>query len=428
MLPGLLSFAALIALWATGVDRLGGWGDGATPLAPLPVVIGLAAITWLGARTRTGGARRAALLAGSLACAFAYDPLFAAGSLLWLGGLHVTLFAGGTAHPLRGLVYSLATLVALAFACNRDLWDVPKPLARCGFLFVIAYLFRITWLLHEVRMRRQTIPLVDVALYFLFAPLFVVVPYMLAIPRCDRVRVALDAHDRAIESSGIRFVAWGCALAVIAWASRTFVDPLGHEFAALEAHDLPRVVLYALPHYPIQPALDACAAGAIVVGLVRMFGVDLGVSFRRPLAAQTITEVWRRWNMHFRETLVELFYTPVVLRLRRTKRRAMVWGCVSVFVIGSTVFHLPKHYFRYGSLTPPDLHILVENAIMCAVVVFAMLREQTRPTPPATSRVRIALRVLRTWTLLLVIVIYAGYGSQYAIYGARPPVAITPWR
>lgn len=251
---------------------------------------------------------------------------------------------------------------------------------------------------------------------------------MLAIPRCDRVRAALDVHDKAIEKSGAVLIAWGCALSLLAWASRTVIDPTGSEWAALRAHDAARVALWALPHYPIQAALEACAIGAIVVGLVRLFGIDLLPSFRRPLAAQSITEVWRRWNTHFRDLLVELFYMPVLMRLRRNKQRAIVWGCIAVFIVGSTLFHLPKHYFRYGSLTPPDVHILVENLLMCAVVAFAMVRELIRPAAPTTNPVWIALRVLRTWTLLLVIVVWAGYGSQFAIYGERPPVAITPWR
>lgn len=424
--------AVVCVLQLTGINEMAGWMDTARPWLPFVVVVALFSTTWLVARGLRERARRIALLVGSCACAVAFDPVFAAGSVLWLLGFHRALFARGRTHPGWGLAYALTTLLVLAVACSRDLWpeflDAHRELSRLGFLWAIAYVFRIAWVLHEVRMRREVLPLLDFILYFVFAPLFVIIPHMLVIPRCDRFRAGLPRHDLGVERAGVRLVAWGCVLAVGAWVLREVYDPKTLTLAALHAHDTLRVALLGLPYYPLQPALEVCASAAILVGLVRIAGIDLGVSFDRPLTAQTLGEFWRRWNTHFRDLLVELFYVPTVLRMRRRRTRGIVLGCFMVFVVGSTLLHLPKHYFRNGSVIPLDVHILVENLLMFAIVAIELVREQTRPFVPATSPIRAALRMVRTWTILLVVVIYAGYGSQYALFGERIPVATQPWR
>ena len=114
------------------------------------------------------------------------------------------------------------------------------------------------------------------------------------------------------------------------------------------------------------------------------------------------------------------------MRLRRTPERAIVVGCISVFVVGSVLFHLPKHYFRYGSIYPPNLHIVVENIVMCVIVAFALIREgraaKARVVCPPPSVLRAALRVIRTWIVLVVVVWYVGYGAQYAVFGERETI------
>ena len=424
---------AVCALQLTGVNAMTGWSEFATPAAPFWVVTAVFAVTWLVVRDLRGDLRRYALLVGSLGCAIAFDPVFAIASVGWAIGFHAALFAGGTPRPGRGLAYALASFLGLGVACSRDLWpgflDAHRELGRIGYLFALAYTLRIAWLCHEVRMRRQVIPRLDVVLYFVFAPMFIVIPYMLAVIRCDRLRAALPTHDRGVERGGIRMIAWGCVLALIAWGMHELRDPTLALNAALRAHDLAGVAAWSLLSYPIQQAIKVCAVAAILVGMIRMLGVELAPSFSRPLAAQTVPELWRRWNTHFRDLLVELFYVPVALRLRRTPERAIVMGCLWVFVVGSTLFHIPKHYFRFGSIYPPQLNLLVENLVMGAVVAIALIRERRRPAPIASpSPIRVALRVLRTWVIWLVVVLYIGHGSQYALFGEAVPHAIQPWR
>lgn len=202
--------AAVCAIELAGINTMTGWSDFATPAAPFWVVTSLFAATWLGVRVLRADLRRLALLVGSLACAIAFDPVFAAVCVAWTLGFHAALFAGGKPRPGRGLAYALASFLALGIACSRDLWpaflDEHRELGRIGYLFALAFTLRIAWVWHEVRMRKQHIPRLDFVLYFVFAPMFVVIPYMLAVVRCDRFRAALPAHDHAVERAGIRMI------------------------------------------------------------------------------------------------------------------------------------------------------------------------------------------------------------------------------
>ncbi len=421
----------LCCLEAAGLTRLRGWCE-LDPERPYAVLFAAYLATWVVARETRGLVRRSALLIGSVATACLFDPWFAAGSIAWVVAFHAVVFARGRVHPGRGLAFSLVTFAVLAVACSRDLWpaflDAHRDVGRWGYLFALSYTFRIAWLLHQVRMQRTVLPLLDVMQYFVFAPFFVIVPYMLAIPRCDRFRAGLDAHDVAIERSGIRMIAWGVALTLVTVVLHAVYDPRTQFLASLRAHDLAGIALHSLPAYPISAALEVCAIAAILVGMVRLLGIELGPSFQRPLLASSISEFWRRWNTHFRDLLVELFYLPVVMRLRRTPERAIIVGCISVFVVGSVLFHLPKHYFRYGSIYPANVHIVVENIMMCAIVAIALIREaraaKARAVRPSPSLPRAALCVIRTWIVVLVVVMYAGYGSQIAVFGERTPHAI----
>jgi len=425
--------ATTCVLEATGAFALSGWSE-ITADVPYALLFGAYLATWLVARETRGGVRRLTMFLGSVATACLFDPLFATASIAWVVVLHRIVFRRHGVRPGRGLAFAVATFVGLGLACSRDLWpgllDEHHEVGRWGYLFAISYTFRIAWLLHQVRMQRASVPLLDVLLYFVFSPFFVIVPHMLAIPRCDRFRASLEGHDLAIEASGIRLFAWGVVLACGAVLLHAFYEPYVSWHASLRAHDVVGIALHGMWSYPVDATLGTCAIAAILVGMVRIYGIELGPSFQRPLLATSLAEFWRRWNTHFRDLLVELFYVPVMMRLRRTPERAIIVGCVAVFVVGSTLFHVPKHYFRYGSIDPPNLHILVENTIMCAIVAVALVREaraaKAKLAPPVYSLFGRALRMVRTWIVLLVVVQYLGYGTQYAVFGERVPAALHP--
>lgn len=381
------------------------WTDRCVPIERYPALFGVYFLTWVGLRV---GPRRAVMLAGSLACAAVFDPVFALLSVAWIVGLHRTL--GSRA----ALPYVLGTYAALAIACNRDLWPeflaAHGQVARWGYVFAVGYTFRIAWLLHQVKVQRgPRMPLGDVVTYLMFAPFFVIVPYMLAIPRSDQFRAGLERHDAGVERSGMRLIAWGLALAAAAALLARGYQPAREAYAAYESGRYLAALGHGLLWYPAIAALEACGIAGILVGMVRVLGIELGPSFDRPMLARSITEWWRRWNTHFRDLLVALFYYPVVLRHRRTPVRATVLGCAWVFLVGSILFHWPKLYFRDGSFTSFPVGTLAESMVMFAVVAFALVREQRRPHAP---RVHPVLGVIGTSLLVFLAVVAVGYGVQ----------------
>ena len=413
VMAGLLGALALLV--DAGVVPLLAWTERCTPLDRYPVLFAGVFVTWLAARSMPGPrTRRAALLVGSLATAAVFDPGFAAASVLWITVLHRLLFGASPRRVAHATGFVAVTVLALGLACNRDLWpDVVAThpwLARWGYLFAVAYTFRLAWLLHQVRMQRTpSIPLPDLLTFFLFAPFFLIVPYMVAIPRCDRFCAGLDRHDPEVERSGLRLIALGLALSLVVAGLVEVYDPPAATRAAVATGAYGEALLHGLLWYPPFAILTATAIGAILVGLVRALGIDLAPSFDHPERARSITDWWRRWNLHFRELLVDLFYYPVVMKHRRRPVRATVLGCASVFLLGSVLFHLPKPYFRDGTLATVPVGTLAESLVMFGLVAAALVRDQRRPAPAPRHPL---LGLVTTWLAVFVAVAVVGYGVQ----------------
>lgn len=409
---------ALVAIRAAGVTPLLAWTAPLIGDARYPLLFAAYFATWWWARRRTGDARRAALLVGSCATAAIFDPAFLALSLAWIAGLHALLPRFRLA-----VAYVLVTYALAVVACNRAWVDVPPETARWGYLLAVSYTFRIAWLLRQVRLHGSAgVELADVVTYFVLAPFFLIVPYMIAIPRFDTVRAALDRHDAEVERSGIEMIAWGIVLSVAAWAVGELYGPSALGLASLARGEYALGFVHGLFSYMLEHLLIALAIAAVLVGMVRALGVDLGTSFDRPWRSQTVTEWWRRWNTHFRDLLVELFYYPVVMRLRRRRRLAIVMGCISVFLVGSVLFHWPNHFFKRGVLTFP-IGVFAESVVMTVLVATALVRK--RDDAPPCGLLRRVLRVAFTLVLVYVVVVIVGRGVQRAVLGPHVQAILT---
>ena len=172
------------------------------------------------------------------------------------------------------------------------------------------------------------------------------------------------------------------------------------------------------------PVLDGVGRGAVLVGLARCFGVAMGPAFHAPLLARGIADWWRRYNTHFRDLLVHLFWYPVVLRLRRRPILAGYAGCAAVFLAGSLPLHWPKAAVLSGTPWSFPWGVAAECAVMTALVGTSLALERRR-------RARVAARpagAVRAWaqrvlTAALIFATVAGVGYQVD-YRLRDQ----PWR
>lgn len=416
------ALAVLGVLAARGTISLLAWTDRVFPLARLPLVLGLYFAGWLAIDRAAAHHRRWLLLATSVALAAAFSVPFLILAAGWIALYHRVLYAGVAARWKLGFV--VATFAAWLIACDVPLapgFHAAHPVVMLwGYVFAVSWTFRIAWVFHQAHLEGYLRPpLADFLLYFLFAPFFIVLPYMFAIPRFDRFRASLVRHDPDVEWSGVRTLALSMLVVVGLHAATAVWDPRFALEALLRDGRYLAAAPIGLLYYPGQAVVEAVGNAGILLGLVRILGIDLGPSFDRPLAARSVTEWWRRWNTHFRDLLVDLCWYPVLLRLRRKNPYLGIWaGCAAVFLVGSVGFHwLGKHYFQHGTPHRLPIGVFCESVAMTVVVGVALSREtwrkRRRLAPAPAGIVRVAAQRLATYALVFASVIGVGRGAQY---------------
>lgn len=420
-----LGFAALATiagvLHELGVLPLIGW---------VPRPTGDATVPWLLALLVAGHGvqlavppryRSATLLATSLACGLVVSVPFTAFGVGWTLAYRRILWSRlRPAITILFPIFTLAALVALA-----DAADAPARVAAHPWLATVCALFALNWFLralvvwHEARSGAPQPPVIDVLGYFLFAPYALIPPYMLALPRLALVREGVTRLDPAVQRSGLRWLSYGVALqAALTVVDRLGLSPVRAHLDALQAGDWARAVPLAIVVYPVWAVVTACAAGALLVGLTRSFGVAMGPAFQAPLLARGVADWWRRYNTHFRDLLVDLFWLPIALRYRRRPILLGYLGCAAVFLLGS----VPLHWVRPAAeLSTPwsfPWNIAAECVVMTLLVGTSLAlehRRKRRRTARTSSPLRTVLIVARTWLAICAVTYALGYGVQYQV-------------
>lgn len=397
--------------------RLRLWTDQIIDPDALPALLAIYAITFAG--LRLGARRRLVIGVASGACALAFSIAWTLIVAAWIAVFHRVALA--RVHGAWKVAFLCLSFLATLFACDAALF--PALQARYPWIHAYAWmfyanlLFRTFYYLHEMHVRRWApSPLGDLYLYLGFAPFFVIVPYMLAIPRFSTFVKGLDAPRAEVPASGLRLIAWGVALILAHEALVALYDTRAALAAALRGGEWAVAAVAGLAEYPVHNFLEIIGPTCILIGLVRGLGIDLGLPFQNPLAATSVLDWWRRWNTHFRELLVDIFYYPVVMRLRRRgPYLPLVAGAASVFLVGSTVFHM-KGSFQFASHARLQVGVLVENVLMFVIVAAALCWERRRKLPARRTIWRDAVGRARTYVTLCAVVLFAGHGTMYLVY------------
>ncbi len=369
--------------------------------------------------------RPVVVLALSLACGLVATPVATVLGVPWALAYRRLLWSRAPAWVSLG--FPIATLVAVlaaADAAHFPAFAAAHPwTAALASVFVFVWFFRALVVWTEARQGLPRPRRLDIVGYFLFAPYTLVPPYMLALPKLSLVTAGLATDDPAVDRSGLRWLFYGlCLQAATAELARVGLDFHQAVEPALRAGDWTAVPLL-VANVPLRGVLDAVGRGAVLVGLTRSFGVPMGPAFHAPLLARGIADWWRRYNTHFRDLLVDLFWYPVMLRLRRRPVLAGYAGCAAVFVAGSAPLHWPKPAALTGSPFSFSWGIAAECAVMTLLVGTALALERRRSrrlaaTPPGPARVwghRVA-----TWVLVCATMTGVGHFGDYL-------VRIRPW-
>jgi hypothetical protein len=419
-----LRFLAVLALAGAlhqlGLVSLVGWVPRPFPEQLVPaLLVGLALVHGLLAIVPPAWRARA-LLAGSLVCGGIASASFTGFGVAWALAYRALLWSG--ARPRVTLLFPIVTvagLLVIADAAHQPSLVMAHPWLRVvGYLFAVGWFLRALVVWQEARRGLARPSATDFLVYFLFAPFTLVPPYMLALPRLALVTDGVQRQDPAVVRAGAGWLLYGLALELaLVGLGRLGLDPRELLGPALRAHDWLRAVPLLVLTYPVRAVVSACAAGALLVGLVRSFGVAMKPAFDAPLLARGVADWWRRYNLHFRELLVELLWYPVVLRHRRRPVRAAFLGCAAVFLAGSAPLHWPREWALYGTPWALPWNVIVECALMTLVVGVSLVREQRRARGPsvAPSAVRAWAERVLTWLVIGGIVFAIGYQASYRI-------------
>ena len=377
-----------------------------------------------GALTLTPPHRRIAILGAVSAIAWwLVCPAVVLGGAAWAWLYHRLLWS--RAPRAVALAWPIATLLAVLAAA--DAAHFPLLVSRHPALWIVATTFALGWFLralalwHEARSGLPRPPALDVIVAFGLAPFALVPPYMLALPKLATVIDGVRALAPATVRSGLGWLAYGLAVSTSLWVlGRLDLDPQAHLIDALRARAWAEAIPLAVVVYPIRAVYEACGAGALVLGLVRSFGIAMAPAFDRPLLAQDVTDWWRRYNTHFRGLLVDLLWTPVALKLRRRPILAGYLGAAAVFLAGSVPLHWPKQAALHGSPWTFPWSTAAESALMTVLVGTALALARRRRRPAAVGALGRWGHRAATWVMVCGAVLAVGYQVDYR-------VRVAPW-
>ncbi|HOZ46162.1 MAG TPA: MBOAT family O-acyltransferase [Candidatus Hydrogenedentes bacterium] len=145
------------------------------------------------------------------------------------------------------------------------------------------------------------------ALYVAFFPQLVAGP----IERAPRLLPQLrrwPSFDYDRVTDGLKLIFWGLfKKVVIADRLASFVTPIYQSPSAHSGLALSTATLF----FAFQIYCDFSGYTDIAIGAARVFGVDLMDNFKRPYAARSIRDFWRRWHISLSTWFRDYVYIPL---------------------------------------------------------------------------------------------------------------------
>jgi hypothetical protein len=266
------------------------------------------------------------------------------------------------------------------------------------------FMFRLIVYLYDTRRDRRP-PLFQSLAYFFPLPNFCFVLFPVIDFKTFR-QTYYDDDPGAIYQSGVAWIVRGLTHLLAYRLVKYYLLPAPHEM-----RDLPHLLLFLAANYALY--LRVSGWFHIITGILHLFGFNLPRTHHNYFLASSVSDIWRRINVYWKDFMTKVFFYPAFFKLRGWGTRlALAAAGLWVFVM-TWLLHSYQMYWVRGEL-PLHGH---ETALWLGagvIVTFALLRDYRRAESDSECKGRIsaalegALHGLKiTGTFLLVSLFWA---------------------
>lgn len=217
--------------------------------------------------------------------------------------------------------------------------DYPAP-----FWPVLAsmFMFRLIIYLFELRHARAHWPSALTLAYFFPLPnacftLFPVLDY-------QTFRATYyDGDEYETYQKGIRWIVRGLMHLLAYRVIKFYILP-----APYQLHDLPHLALYLAANYALYVRVSGWFH--LVTGLLHLFGFNLPRTHDNYFLASSLSDIWRRINIYWKDFMAKVFFFPAFFALRRLGTRAAVTGATLAVFVATWLLHSYQMFWLTGDL------------------------------------------------------------------------------
>jgi hypothetical protein len=332
----------------------------------------------------------------SLASAVLLLGWTAAACVLGIGGLLLGLCLLPMPAAFRALLVAVAGLVLA-------LWRVDS---NAGFWPVLAalFMFRVIVYLYDTRRERRPPLLLSLAYFFPLPNLcFVLFPVL---DFKSFRETYYDVEPYAIYQSGVAWIVRGLTHLLAYRYVKYYELPMPHEMG-----DLPHVLKFMAANYALY--LRVSGWFHVVTGILHLFGFNLPRTHHNYFLAASVTDIWRRINIYWKEFMARVFFYPTFFTLRPWGPRAAVAAAGLCVFVATWLLHSYQLFWLRATLPLGGKDALLWLTAGAVVVLGLLLefrrgREAPAPLPPrgaglareALAGARHGLAILRTFLLV----------------------------
>jgi hypothetical protein len=272
----------------------------------------------------------------------------------------------------------LVLLAAGALAALRAEWIATPWSSTVLPILGAMFMFRLMIYLYDLRHEKARVsPFARLAYFFMLPnvcfPLFPVVDYKMF------QRTYFNEDDFAIYQKGLRWILVGAIHLLLYRAVYLYLIP-----APSRIEDLYGVIEFAVSAY--LQYLRISGQFHVIVGVLCLFGFNLPATNRWFFFAASLTDMWRRINVYWRDFSQKIIYFPIFMRLRKIgQTKAMVLATAAVFVC-SWLLHSYQWFWIRGEFPIAAVDMVFWGVIAVAVIATSLVEARRKPASHRRAR------------------------------------------